>query len=76
MSCSFDRTLWLTIFTYGQTFGVLLRFCPMTTCYICLWIDTECDRTSLLMPDHTECVLCLLVEEHLVGGGVHLFDAN
>ena len=23
--CSFARTLWLTIFTYGQTFGVFVR---------------------------------------------------
>ena len=22
--CNFDRTLWLTIFTYGQTFGVFV----------------------------------------------------
>ena len=22
--CSFDRTFWLTIFTYGQTFGIFV----------------------------------------------------
>ena len=32
------RQFGYTIFTYGQTYGVLLRFYPLTDCYIRLYI--------------------------------------
>ena len=42
--CSFARTLWLTIFTYGQTFGVFVWILsddrPLYLSLVCIYMYT------------------------------------
>ena len=43
--CSFARTLWLTIFTYDQTFGWILSYDRPLYC-LCIAFASESDRAQ------------------------------